>query len=147
MAAKRRRNLAAVHAPFSRPVDIDLKFYWEHKVPILTLANQMVAERGTFDSTIEANRNNEKGGSSLGRFLSNALYQLRYSYGRFSHPLKPAEIAGLGSPSGQPKWGSGQIMKKNLVVVRAGGNPLHPAGKRFPYEDRNYDLLISFFLG
>lgn len=92
---KAAAHLTAVHAPFARPVDIDLKFYWEHQVPILTLAHQMVSERGTFESTIEANRNSEKVGSALGRFLSNALYQIRYSYGRLSHPLKPAEIAGL----------------------------------------------------
>ncbi len=36
-------------------------------------------------------------------------------------------------------------MKKNLVVVRAGGKSLHTRWTEIPYEDRNYDLLISFF--
>lgn len=36
-------------------------------------------------------------------------------------------------------------MKKNLIVVRAGGKSLHPRWQEISYEDRNYDLLISFF--
>ncbi len=89
-------QLLRVHAPFARPVDIDLKFYWEHKVPILTLAEQMVAERGVFDSNIEACRTSKKSESSIGRFVRNLLYQIKYTYGRLSHPLKPEMIEGLG---------------------------------------------------
>ena len=36
-------------------------------------------------------------------------------------------------------------MKKNLVVVRAGGKSLHTRWTEIPHEDRNYDLLISYF--
>ena len=36
-------------------------------------------------------------------------------------------------------------MKKSLVVVRAGNNSLHHRWQEIPYEDRAYDLLISFF--
>lgn len=36
-------------------------------------------------------------------------------------------------------------MKKNLVVVRAGSKSLHHRWLEIAYEDRNYDLLISFF--
>lgn len=36
-------------------------------------------------------------------------------------------------------------MKKNLVVVRAGNNSLHHRWHEIAYEDRNFDLLISFF--
>lgn len=40
---------------------------------------------------------------------------------------------------------NGRAMKKNLVVVRAGDNSLHPGWIDCPYEDRNFDLLISYF--
>ncbi|WP_170468382.1 hypothetical protein [Ruegeria arenilitoris] len=36
-------------------------------------------------------------------------------------------------------------MKKSLVVVRAGKNSLHHRWQEIPYEDRAYDLLISYF--
>lgn len=36
-------------------------------------------------------------------------------------------------------------MKKNLVVVRAGGESLHHRWQEIAHESRNYDLLISFF--
>lgn len=36
-------------------------------------------------------------------------------------------------------------MKKNLVVVRAGGKSLHHRWQEIAYEDRSYDLLISYF--
>ncbi|NVO57713.1 hypothetical protein HW561_18095 [Rhodobacteraceae bacterium B1Z28] len=36
-------------------------------------------------------------------------------------------------------------MKKNLVVVRAGSKSLHHRWQEIGYEDRNYDLLVSYF--
>ncbi len=36
-------------------------------------------------------------------------------------------------------------MNKSLVVVRAGGKSLHSRWLEIPYDDRNYDLLISYF--
>ena len=36
-------------------------------------------------------------------------------------------------------------MKRNLVVVRAGIQSLHHRWQEIEYEDRNYDLLVSFF--
>ncbi|WP_420587338.1 hypothetical protein [Ruegeria sp.] len=36
-------------------------------------------------------------------------------------------------------------MKRNLVVVRAGSKSLHHRWQDIPYEQRRYDLLISFF--
>ena len=82
-AAARLTELAA---PIARPIDIDLKFYWEHNVPILTLQEKMVAERETFESNIEACRNKAKSGSPLNRFIRNLLYQARFTHGRLSHP-------------------------------------------------------------
>jgi len=89
-------RLAELDDPIARPVDIDLKFYWEHKVPILTLREQMIAERFNGYSNLEAGRRGSKSNSSVHRFLSNLLYQLKYTYGRLRHPLKPDAIEGLG---------------------------------------------------
>ncbi|WP_420587339.1 glycosyltransferase family 25 protein [Ruegeria sp.] len=82
--------------PIARPIDIDLKFYWEHNVPILTLGAKMVAERDEVDSTIEPCRNRAKRGSPLTRFARNLVYQAKYTHGRLSHPLNPNMIEGLG---------------------------------------------------
>lgn len=81
--------------PITRPVDISLKFYWEHKVPILTLDTQMVTERENCASNIDACRRHSKPGSPLSRFLRNLAYQARYTHGRLSNPLIPAQIEGL----------------------------------------------------
>ncbi len=89
------KQLLATDAPIGRPIDIDLKFYWEHKVPILTLDEKMVAERPGLDSNIETYRNSNKPGSSLSRFIRNLVYQFKYTRGRLSHPLKPDMIDGL----------------------------------------------------
>lgn len=89
-------RLIALDAPIARPIDIDLKFYWEHKVPILTLQQQMIAERAAVDSNIESTRQETKPGSSFSRFVRNTLYQASYTYGRLSHPLDPHTIEGLG---------------------------------------------------
>ncbi len=93
-AATRLLELAA---PIARPIDIDLKFYWEHEIPILTLAKQMVKEREALNSTIEPCRIATKTGSSLSRFVRNLVYQVKYTHGRLSHPLHPDLIEGLGS--------------------------------------------------
>jgi hypothetical protein len=36
-------------------------------------------------------------------------------------------------------------MKKSLVVVRAGSKSLHQRWCEIPYEDRDYDLIVSYF--
>lgn len=89
-------RLLALDAPIARPIDIDLKFYWEHNVPILTLGEKMVAEREEFDSTIDPCRRETKSGSPLARFVRNLLYQAKYTHGRLRHPLNPDMIEGLG---------------------------------------------------
>lgn len=89
-------RLLALDAPIARPIDIDLKFYWEHNVPILTLGEKMVTERQEFDSTIDHCRSKTKPGSPFTRFVRNLLYQAKYTHGRLSHPLNPDMIEGLG---------------------------------------------------
>lgn len=96
LGRKAASRLIEMDTPIARPIDIDLKFYWEHNVPILTLQEQLVAERASFDSNIEAGRRKAKSGSNMNRFIRNFVYQFKYTYGRFRHPLKPEMIESLG---------------------------------------------------
>lgn len=80
-------QLLALDRPISRPVDIDLKFYWEHNVPILTLGRAIVAERQETLSNIEAERCKTKSGSPITRFMRNLTYQAQYTLGRLKHPV------------------------------------------------------------
>ncbi|WP_170426116.1 glycosyltransferase family 25 protein [Ruegeria arenilitoris] len=89
-------RLLALDERIARPIDIDLKFYWEHNVPILTLSEQMVAEREEAGSTIDHCRSRTKPGSPLSRFVRNLMYQAKFTHGRLSHPLNPDMIDGLG---------------------------------------------------
>nr|WP_247744219.1 glycosyltransferase family 25 protein [Ruegeria sp. R14_0] len=93
---KAAARLLALDARIARPIDIDLKFYWEHNVPILTLAEKMIAEREEFRSTIDHCRRRTKPGSPLSRFVRNLMYQAKFTHGRLSHPLNPDMIEGLG---------------------------------------------------
>ena len=61
---------------FFRPVDIDLKHYWEHGVPIFSANPPLVRERPQ-PSTIEASRQSAKG-SALTRLAANLRYQARF---------------------------------------------------------------------
>lgn len=88
-------KLAERNDPIGRPVDIDLKFYWEHDIPILTLKDQLVSERPSGGSQIETSRNKTKPGSGLQRFLRNLLFQTQFTRGRKNHPLKPDAIKEL----------------------------------------------------
>ncbi|WP_170770666.1 glycosyltransferase family 25 protein [Ruegeria lacuscaerulensis] len=89
------QRLLKPEAPISRPIDIDLKFYWEHNVPILTLRKQMITERQNSESNIDPCRRRAKPGSPLNRFVRNLVYQAKYTHGRLSHPLNPDMIEGL----------------------------------------------------
>ena len=88
-------RLLELTSTIERPVDIYLKFYWEHNVPILTLQEQMITEHEAFASNIDRCRRKVKSGSSLKRFVKNLYYQTKYTYGRLSHPLDPNVIEGL----------------------------------------------------
>ncbi len=82
------RKMCAARARFFRPVDIDIKHYWEHGVPVWTVAPQLVSEmrsRGD-ESTIEASRQENKGSNPLWRFWKNTTYQYNYLRLRKQHP-------------------------------------------------------------
>ena len=91
-AAKR---LAAYQDRFFRPVDMDLKHYWEHQVPIYTVTPQLVREVETPSdlSTIEASRKNVKTTNFLIRGWKNLLYQVNYRWScLISPPRGPAVL-------------------------------------------------------
>ncbi|WP_424832238.1 glycosyltransferase family 25 protein [Ruegeria sp.] len=89
------KNLLSFTETIARPIDINLKFYWEHRVPILTLTKQLVNEREFTKSNIESPRRDIKPGSPLSRFARNLIYQANFTYGRLTHPLNPDSMDDL----------------------------------------------------
>jgi glycosyl transferase family 25 len=78
------RHLVDRALPFFRPVDIDLKHWWEFDVEMLVVKPAIVRERSGLASAISAQRNAQKarGGRCVGRrFLRNLAYQCRFHAG------------------------------------------------------------------
>ena len=88
IGAHAAKKMAAARQSFFRPVDIDIKHYWEHDVPIWTVAPQLVCETRSCgdESTIEASRRQLKGVNPLRRFWKNTTYQYNYQKQRRMHP-------------------------------------------------------------
>jgi glycosyl transferase family 25 len=88
IGAHAARKMALARASFFRPVDIDIKHYWEHDVPVWTVAPQLVCEARSKgdESTIEESRKQIKGANPLWRFWKNTTYQYNYLKQRRMHP-------------------------------------------------------------
>lgn len=88
IGAAAARKMITARQRFFRPVDIDIKHYWEHGVPVWTVAPQLICEaRASGDeSTIEASRRQLKGHNLLWRFWKNTTYQYNYLRQRKMHP-------------------------------------------------------------
>lgn len=66
---------------FFRPIDIDLKHYWEHRVPILGTIPALVKQRlSKSESQIESNRVKVKPRSKLRRLILNVQYQANFRF-------------------------------------------------------------------
>ena len=65
---------------FFRPLDIDLKHWWEHDLRILVIHPSVIrfARPDAEASTIEPERRNSRRGGHLSRFLLNARYQVSF---------------------------------------------------------------------
>jgi len=88
IGAHAAQKMAAARSRFFRPVDIDIKHYWEHDVPVWTVAPQLICETRSKgdESTIEASRREVKGTNPLWRFWKNTTYQYNYLKQRRMHP-------------------------------------------------------------
>lgn len=78
------RRLADRSVPFFRPIDEDLKFFWETglRVALVLPAPVTVGDQQTVTGTIGAERRaagRTKGASRLARMYRSLLYQLRYT--------------------------------------------------------------------
>ncbi len=72
-------NLVAKTQPFGRPVDIDLKHWWEFNVSVLAVQPALLRPRqNQDDSVIELSRRRMKPGGRLTRFARNLEYQFAY---------------------------------------------------------------------
>lgn len=79
----------------SRPVDMDLKHYWEHGVPILLARPQLVSVRPKTESGIEVSRTAAKPRGRWIRMWRNLRYQSTMCLGRLRFPLRAGRIAVL----------------------------------------------------
>lgn len=93
------RNAAAVllarAAAVSRPIDMDLKHYWEHRVPILLARPQLVSVRPDVESSLAASRLAVKPAGAWRRLARNLRYQLAMSHGRLRSPLRVDRMPAL----------------------------------------------------
>ncbi|WP_415182276.1 glycosyltransferase family 25 protein [Phaeovulum sp.] len=89
---KAAARLLQKSGPVARPVDMDLKWYWEHGVPVLVTHPRLVAERAETTSSLTAGRSALRPGSYLARLWRNLAYQSRMDAGRLMHPLRVNRI-------------------------------------------------------
>ena len=148
-------NLAEKALPFGRPVDMDLKHFWEFDISILMVQPPVLhIPEAPAKSSIESARQAAKPHGELGtvvRLVRNLRYQLPYRVGFFKARLKSRarararaidpKLIETPAMSASP---SDTGARRNLVVVRAGRNSLHPqwldAGSQ-----RNWDLVVSLY--
>ena len=94
IGARAAQKMIANRPKFFRPVDIDIKHYWEHGVPVWTVIPQLVHEARSKgdESTIETSRRNLKGNNPLWRFWKNTTYQYNYLKERKQNPLVASRL-------------------------------------------------------
>jgi glycosyl transferase family 25 len=80
-------TLLAQTRKISRPIDMDLKHYWEHHVPILLVQPQLVSVQPNTGSSIEVFRAPTKPLTPWRRLSRNLRYQWAMSLGRLRFPL------------------------------------------------------------
>lgn len=69
------------------PIDMAIKSYWRHGVPILSVDRCLIHEMPSGASQIELSRNARKSQSQFARFFANMRYQMNYKFGLMSNPL------------------------------------------------------------
>lgn len=89
------RALMAQAGAISRPIDADLKHYWEHRVPILLTRPQLLAFRPDAASSLAAWRAAAKPSALWRRFARNLQYQSAMNVGRLRFPLCVDRIPAL----------------------------------------------------
>jgi glycosyl transferase family 25 len=77
------RRLFSARERFFRPVDIDLKHLWEHRVPILVLTPAIIPHEAhpNAPSSLAAGRELVKPGGKLARLAANVAYQFEFRVG------------------------------------------------------------------
>lgn len=95
------QQMARLALPFSRPIDIDMKHWWEFGIEMLAVKPSVVRERPGTLSGIEQSRIATKlqfSASGVRGFFDNLLFQLRFKRG-----LVRARLAKFISGNQQPK--------------------------------------------
>jgi glycosyl transferase family 25 len=78
--------------PIARPVDIDLKRYWGHGVPVLSTGSPLVSERPDSTSTLAEGRRQMLAQGQLPRALRHIKYQISMTIGRLRHPRRLQDL-------------------------------------------------------
>lgn len=90
-------NLAQKALPFGRPVDMDLKHWWEFDISILMVQPTVLhVHDARAESAIESSRQAAKPNGEMGRFLRfvrNLRYQLPYRIGLYKARLRSRSSA------------------------------------------------------
>lgn len=150
ISARGAQKLLASRCPFGRPVDVDLRHWWECGLDVLGV--HPYPARGAAcgrQSSIGA----RTAGRSLGARLHKVWLQMRYTWlngravQRWPGPLAepaaqaPAAVASRRMPA--PPVPPVPARRRNLVLLRAGDASLHPGwlGGRM----RDFDLFISYY--
>lgn len=89
------RALLAHAGAISRPIDADLKHYWEHRVPILLTQPKLISFRPDAVSSLARPRAATKPATRWHRFVSNLRYQSAMNLGRLRFPLHVEQMPEL----------------------------------------------------
>lgn len=82
------RAMMAHTGVISRPIDADLKHYWEHRVPILLARPKLISFRPDAVSSLARPRAATKPAAHWRRFVRNLSYQSAMNLGRLRFPLR-----------------------------------------------------------
>lgn len=94
------QRLLSQAGPVARPVDLDLKHYWEHGVPVLVTRPQFITERVGSVSTLSPARADNRKTPAAVRLGRNLRYQIAMSWGRLRHPPRPEALPQLDALRG-----------------------------------------------
>ncbi|MBD8665880.1 glycosyltransferase family 25 protein [Rhizobium sp. CFBP 8752] len=145
IGAAAAEKMLTIRKTFSRPIDIDMKFLWEHGVPILEAEPPLVRERfaGATQSSIDLSREAVKPRTLFRRFLKNIRYQADYSRSLLAWRSRWEPIRMVHEVAPLPR--NLAAARTHLVIVRAGQRSLHPGWLNLPYAERSFDLVVSYY--
>lgn len=162
ISASGAQKLLAFRRPFGRPVDVDMRHWWECGLDVLGVHSYLV--RGAPSSRQSTIGERPADRSSRSRIHKLCL-QMRYTWlNGWAAQRRPCPLAEPASPASPSMAGPGHApgrpiptadaqapppvppvaaRRRNLVVLRAGDTSLHP--EWLSGRTRDFDLFISYY--